>query len=51
MRLWVDQGPFYVPSAGDVIEEGVVTDDALRQRLADYIAGFAAHVSADPAAS
>lgn len=50
MRLWVDQGPFYVPAANGLIEEGVVTDDALRQRLADYIAGFAAHVRAEQAA-
>jgi chromate reductase len=51
MRLWVAQGPFYVPSASDVIREGAVTDEALRQRLADYIAGFVAHVRAEDAAS
>lgn len=50
MRLWVGNGPFYVSSAGTVIEQGVVTDAELKQRLADYIAAFAAHVGSGPRA-
>jgi chromate reductase len=44
MRLWVGDGPFYVSSAGKVIESGMVTDEALQQRLARYVAAFAEHV-------
>lgn len=49
MRLWVGNGPFYVPKAGELFEAGAVVDADLRQRVADYIAGFAAHVRAQRA--
>lgn len=47
MRLWVGNGPFYVSSAGKVIESGVVVDADLRQRVADYVAAFAEHVAGE----
>lgn len=41
MHLWVDGGPFYVSRAADSIADGRV-DAAIEERLAAYLAGFAA---------
>lgn len=40
MRLWTDAGPFYLPQAGKVIEDGVLKDVDQRARLADYLAAY-----------
>ena len=41
MRIWVEQGPFYVSGASKVFDaEGRLTDADLRSRLESYMAGF-----------
>lgn len=42
MRLWVGGGPFYVSGASGSFDESGLADDELAQRIADYMAGFAA---------
>ncbi len=42
MRVWVEQGPFYVSGASKVFDdEGRLTDADLRSRLESYMKGFA----------
>lgn len=44
MRLWTDAGPFYLPQAGKLIEDGVLGDAEQRARLADYMAAYVTRV-------
>lgn len=46
MRVWVEQGPFYVSRAAASFDESGLADAALRDRLRDYLAAFIAHASA-----
>lgn len=42
MKVWVTGGPFYVSAAYKSFDEHGVADDELKQRLAEYMAGFVA---------
>jgi NAD(P)H-dependent FMN reductase len=42
MRLWVGGGPFYLSAAGKSFDDNGQPNDELKQRLADYMAGFVA---------
>ncbi len=40
MPLWTDQGSFLVRAAHNVFDDGTMTDDALKERLAAYLAEY-----------
>lgn len=40
MRVWVEQGPFYVSSAGNSIDTEGIVDAALAERLKSYMSSF-----------
>ena len=46
MPLWTDQGSFLVRAAHNVFDEGEMTDDALKERLAAYLTAYVDWVSA-----
>jgi NAD(P)H-dependent FMN reductase len=44
MRLWTEAGPFYLPQASKVIENGKLEDAEQRTRLADYMAAYVSRI-------
>jgi NAD(P)H-dependent FMN reductase len=45
MRLWTDAGPFYLPQAGKLIEDGRLGDAEQRTRLTEYMAAYVKRIS------
>lgn len=44
LRLFVEAGPFYLPQAGEHIEDGALKTEEQRTRLAEYMAAYVARL-------
>lgn len=44
MRLWTDAGPFYLPQASKLIEDGRLVDAEQRARLGEYMKAYVARI-------